>query len=258
MDNITNPMTNIGSSLIEGANKSHQTMANILPSTVDNITNIGALSNQSAVAKVNKDRTIGSTPGDYIYMGGKGLELLSKGIMAAQPAQKISSRPFEIDPQRISATTARQANVRNYRSAVRNIDTGNASIDRLAKANLFGAKTQADTQAEVQAQAANRQAKLQTDQFNSQVRQRVEQANTQAMGAKQNMLNNVFTSVGETARAAQDMLNTRTTNRMLLQSLQGLSQYYKIDPAVLKNIMDNDPKQFNDMLIKYNRDNEAQ
>jgi len=200
-----------------------------------------------------KEEGLDLTLGDKGYLAGKGIELLSKGIMAAQPAQKISSRPFEVDPQRMSATPALQANTRNYRSAVQNIDTGNASIDRVSKANLFGAKTQADTQALTQTQNANRQAQLQTDQYNSQVRQRVEQANTQALGAKQNMMDNLFTSIGEAGRIAQDGFNTKLTNNIRLEALNGLSQYFQVSPDYLRSIMKSNPVQYDKMMIEYNQ-----
>jgi hypothetical protein len=198
-----------------------------------------------------KEEGLSFTPGDKMYMAGKGIELLSKGIMAAQPAQQISSRPFEVDPQRISATPALQANTRNYRSAVQNINTGNAAIDRVSKANLFGAKTQADTQALTQAQAANRQAKLQTDQYNSQVRQRIEQANAQSLGAKQNMMDNLFSSIGEAGRIAQDAFNTKATNNIRLQSLNGLSQYFGVSTEYLRSIMKSNPVQFDKMMVEF-------
>lgn len=201
----------------------------------------------------NPSGGLGSTFGDIAYFGGKGLELLGKGIMASQPVETMSSTPYELDPQRLSATPALQANTRSYRQAIQR-PTGNAALDRVRNANMFGAKTQADTQALVQTQTAQRQLDLNVDQYNSQVRQQIKTMNDQAESAKAKALDNIFTSIGNVGQDLQNKFNTDVTNEIQLGALAGLSQHYGITKERLKQIMQRDPARFDQMLLQYKTD----
>lgn len=233
--------------------------SNNLPLPINNVvarqrgygTDVRNMSN-ALPAGPNTSGGLGSTFGDIAYFGGKGLEFLGKGIMATQPVEQISVRPFKLDPQRISATPALQANTRNYRSGLQSLDTGNASLDRVAKANFAGQKMSADAQALVQAQAAQRQMDLNVDQYNSQMTQYVEQANAQAQAAKAKALDNIFTSIGNVGQDLQNKFNTDATNAIQLQALNRLSAHYGIDIPTLKKLMKNDPAKFDAMLLRIN------
>lgn len=212
-----------------------------------NIQSAGA----SALAQEPEGKRLPLTPGDISYLGAKGIELLGKANAAFAPAQQVSSSPFEIDPQRVSATPALAQTNTAFRSGIQRVNTGSANLDRAVKASLFSEKMKTDATSVLGAQQSNRQAKLSTDQYNSQVRQRVEEMNTKAVAARQAGIDNVLSSIGTLGQISQDAVNTNIGNEMKLETLNSMSQYYGINLEELIRMMKLNPKKFNQDFVQF-------
>jgi len=192
-----------------------------------------------------------STFGDYAYVAAKGVELLGKNAIANQKVDTYNASDYTVSKPVFNPNQQFQKGNQSFRAATYNVNTGNANLDRALMSTLYTSNLNMNSDVATQYQQMQNQSDLAVDQFNSQMKLNVNNINDQNYAAKQKAQDAVLTSVGNFGQVIQDMSNTRATNRIAFATLQGMSQKYKINVEQLTKIMQNDPAQFNSLLIQY-------
>ena len=218
------------------------------PQLMGNVPTTTTTSTPTAKPSQNVDT---SSFGDYAYVALKGAELIGKGILANQPVRTYNASDYTVGKPIYNPNAEIQRNNQSFRSNTYGINTGNANLDRALMTTMYSANLANNNQIAEKYRQMQNESDLRVDQYNANARMQVNTINEQNSAAKYNAQDALLTSVGTFGQVVQDMSNTRTTNRINLSILQGMSDKYKININELRNLMRNNPSQFNNMLVQF-------